>query len=60
MSASVKAVLEGLITEIGAGRCLPPLDSERKVAWNQAHERCLSIARQYQRGEGLFQEAEPE
>ena len=51
----VKQVIEGIATEIGAGRCLPPIDTPEKQAWNEAHNRCLSIISNYREGCGLFQ-----
>jgi hypothetical protein len=52
--ALLAQAIDGIITEIGAGRCLSP-GCEADEAWNNASKRAMSIARKYKAGRGLFQ-----
>ena len=45
---------EVMITEIGAGRVLIPVDDADR-AWNSASERAIRIINQYQDGRDLWQ-----
>jgi hypothetical protein len=54
LDPEVALVLDGILTEIGAGMVLVPKSLEEQT-WNNAHDRCRSIIYNYRDGNGLFQ-----
>jgi hypothetical protein len=53
-SAETLGILNGIVTEIGAGKVMFPI-SEADRAHNHACERAISIIHNYREGYGLFQ-----
>lgn len=53
-ASDTRQVLKWIETELYAGMVMLPKNDGDKV-WNDAHQRCLGILKNYAHGEGLFQ-----
>lgn len=51
-----KAGFAGLKTQVGASRLMMGPEDDYKKGWNDALTKAMSLIKQYQDGEGLFQE----